>query len=148
VAEGETVDNLNRKLSLLKPRSGSPTESEPVPHPPPIVGVATTSQSEQLLSVKITVTQVRKEINSLCKDEHTRALAWCLHVHAGEPKMEVENLFEWLDEIGCRPPPSQKKKPRFYTWAEYHASFKGPAQDCVSNIRRLLRKHNVPHNHS
>jgi hypothetical protein len=85
---------------------------------------------------------VRKEINRLCKESHTRALAWSLHIHATVPHLLVEDLFEWLDEIGARPP----KFPKLHTWNEYHRANKLPAQKLVSKLRALLRENGIPSN--
>lgn len=82
---------------------------------------------------------VRKEINRLCKETHTRALAWCLHVHATVPHLLVEDLFDWLDEIGAAPP-------KLRTWNEYHRGYKVMSEKLVSKLRALLRENGIPSN--
>jgi hypothetical protein len=90
---------------------------------------------------KITATgTIRKEINRLCKQPYTRALAWCLYVHADHPRMLAEDLFGWLDEIGAGSP--QRRK----TWNEYHRGFRDQSQKLVSKSRNLLRKNGLPCN--
>lgn len=136
------MDNLSRKLSLVKPFPGDAAATA-VEGKVFIGGTGSSSQQPQIThgTAKLTVIEARREINSLCVEAHRRALAWCLYIHADAPKMIVEDIFEWLDEIGARSPKAGK------TWNDYHRYWKAPAQKMVSDQRRLLRENRVPCNH-
>jgi hypothetical protein len=82
------------------------------------------------------IATTRKDINRLCTIPYTRALAWCLYFHADDPPMLVEDLFEWLDEIGAASPMNK-------TWNEYHRHHTTKAEKRVSDMRALLRKHHI-----
>jgi hypothetical protein len=83
--------------------------------------------------------RIRREINQLCDETYTRALAWCLFVHADAPHMKAEDLFSWLDEIGA-------KSPSLDTWNEYHRICERDAQKMVSRLRGVLRNNGIPFN--
>lgn len=102
-------------------------------HPTGLSAVAT-------LGKVIAIGTVRKEINRLCRETYTRALAWCLYVHAESPHLLAEDLFDWLDEIGAASPKGRK------TWNEYHRNYKADAEKKVSDSRTLLRKNGLPYN--
>jgi hypothetical protein len=87
---------------------------------------------------------VRRKINEICEEPYTRALAWALHLHHNEPKMTVEGLFRFLDEIGARPP-----KGRNMEWIEYYdqTGNQKKSEKMVSRLRKLLSNNGVEVNH-
>lgn len=89
---------------------------------------------------------IRKGINRLFKETFTRALAWCLYLHADVPKMTVEDIFSWLDEIGAVPPIPADRPKVFKSWNQFHRDCKPKSEKMVSDVRSTLRKNNLPCN--
>jgi hypothetical protein len=83
----------------------------------------------------------RKDINRLCKKPFRRAVAWCLYFHADDDPMSVEDLFQWLDEIGAASPYGNGQE-----WNDYHRDHTTESEKMVSDLRTLLRKHHLPCN--
>ena len=81
---------------------------------------------------------VQRKINEFCTEPHTRALANCLYLHHDQPKMSVEELSEWLDDIGAGSPLANR------TWNDFHRNHKHRLEKLVSRLRISCGKEAYP----